>query len=151
MMNVVLCLMLLLNIGKASAQTLVLHHADDTTTDVELYTRPQVKFQNDKIIITSTVLNMEYPKEDVLRFTYKGGSTGITVPNTKADYLQEDGQLVFHGIKSAEKIAVYTTNGIRVPINISHSGDNATLPLKSIPSGIYLLDVNGKTSKFVKP
>ena len=146
-----LCLLFLVGISQTTAQTLVLWHADGTTTDVELYTKPQVKFQNDKVYIKSTVLNMEYPKENILRFTYKGGALGITNPSNNADYSQEDGQLVFHGLKETDVIAVYKTNGIRVPVSITRSGDTATLPLSAIPSGVYLLNVNGKTSKFTKP
>lgn len=136
---------------KTQAQTLVLHHADGTTTDVQLYTQPQVKFQDDKVLIISTVLDMEYPKADVLRFTYKGSSTGISIPTSKASVLQDNGQLVFHGIKPNEKIGVYTANGIRVPVRLTRSGSTATLPLSAIPSGVYLLNVNGKTSKFTRP
>ena len=132
------------------AQTLVLHHANGTTTDVELYTLPQVKFQGDKVLITSTVLDMEYPKEDVLRFTYKGSSSGISKPNGKANVSQENGQIVFHGILPEDKIAVYTANGIRVPVRLIRSGNTATLPLSAIPAGVYLLNVNGRTSKFTK-
>ena len=149
--SLLVCLLACAGIRQVTAQTLVLHHADGTTTDVELYTRPQVKFQDDKVVITSTVLNMEYPKSDILRFTYRGSFSGISTPSTKANYTQKDGQLVFRGIKSNEKIAVYTANGIRVPVNIFRSGDTATLPLNAIPSGVYLLNVNDKTSKFVKP
>ncbi len=133
------------------AQTLVLHHANGTTTDVELYTMPQVKFDGDRVLITSTVLDMEYPKQDVLRFTYKGGALGISKPNGKVEYSKENGQLVFHGIKSTGDIAVHTVKGIRVPVRIQLSGSTATLPLSAIPSGVYLLTVNGRTSKFTKP
>lgn len=143
-------LMAVAGLQRVAAQTLVLHHANGTTTDVELYTQPQVKFQNDKVLITSTVLNMEYSKADVLRFTYKGGSLGISNLSGKANVSQENGQLVFHGIKSDEKIAVYTANGIRVPVRLTRSGDTATLPLSAIPSGVYMLNVNGRTSKFTK-
>lgn len=132
------------------AQTLVLHHANGKTTDVELYTQPQVKFVGNKVLITSTVLDMEYDKQDVLRFTYKGGSTGISTPNAKADVSQENGQLVFHGVKSTDKIMVHTVKGILVPVRLQHSGSSATLPLSAIPSGVYLLTVNGRTSKFTK-
>ena len=149
-----LTLILLLALFSSSvtkAQTLVLHHANGTTTDVQLYTQPQVKFQNDKVLITSTVLNMEYPKENILRFTYKGSFTGISGPTDKANYSEYDGQLVFNGVKSQDKIAVYTVSGIRVPVTIQRTGDTAVLPLSAIPSGVYLLNVNGKTSKFTKP
>lgn len=146
-----ICLLYLAGICNVSAQTLVLHHANGTTTDVQLYTLPQVKFEGDKVLITSTVLDMEYPKQDVLRFTYKGGGSGISKPNGKAEYSQENGQLVFRGIKSTDNIAVHTAKGIRVPVRIQRSGSTATLPLSAIPSGIYLLSVNGRTSKFTKP
>lgn len=146
----VLCLLLLMGISKASAQTLVLHHADGKTTDVELYTLPQVKFEGDKVLITSTVLDMEFSKEDILTFTYKGGSLGISNPKENVNVSQENGQLVFHGIKSADKISVHTLNGVRVPVRLQHSGSSATLPLSAIPSGAYLLTVNGRTSKFTK-
>ena len=150
MITLVVCLMSLIGISTASAQTLVLHHVDGTTTDVELFTMPQVKFQNDKVLITSTVLDMEYSKSDVLKFTYKGGTSGISSPKEQADYSQENGQLVFHGIKSTDKLAVYAVNGIRVPVRLQHSGSSATLSLSSIPSGVYVLSVNGRTSKFTK-
>lgn len=146
---ILLFLFLSANVG-LQAQILVLHHANGTTTDVQLYTQPQVKFVDNKVLITSTVLDMEYPKQDVLRFTYKGGSLGISSPNTKANYSQENGQLVFHGIKSSDKIAIHTAKGILVPVHITRHGSTASLPLSAIPSGVYLLTVNGKTSKFTK-
>ena len=69
-------------INGLQAQTLVLHHADGTTTDVELYTQPRVEFQNDRVLITSPVLSMDYAKADVLRFTYKG--VVLAFPHRKA-------------------------------------------------------------------
>ena len=148
--SLLVCLLVLMGFSKVSAQTLVLHHANGTTTDVELLTMPQVKFQDDKVLITSTVLDIEYPKADVLRFTYKGGALGISSPKSKANVSQQNGQLVFHGIKSSDQVAIYTANGIRIPARLQHSGSTATLPLSAIPSGVYLLSVNGRTSKFTK-
>lgn len=150
MKMMMVCLLTLLCASFAKSQTLVLWHANGATTDVELYTQPQIKFENNKVLITSVVLDMEYPKQDVLRFTYKGGTLGISKPNGKSDVSQENGQLVFHGIKSSDKIAVYNTKGIRIPIQIQRNGSTATLPLSAIPSGVYLLNANGRTSKFTK-
>ena len=151
-MILLLYLLVFIGVSKSLAQTLVLHHANGTTTDVELYTMPQVKFQNDKVLITSTVLDMEYPKNNVLRFTFKpkGSATGISNTNAKANVSQEDGQLVFHSIKPSDHLVVYNAKGIRVPVRLQRSGSTATLPLSSIPSGVYLLSVNGRTSKFTK-
>lgn len=150
MIFTMLCLLFLSGLSSAKAQTLVLHHANGTTTDVQLYTMPQVKFDGDKVLITSTVLDMEYPKTNILRFTYKGGTLDISNPKGKVDYSQENGMLVFYGIKSTDNIAIHTTKGIRIPARIIRSGSTATISLNAIPSGVYLLSVNGQTSKFTK-
>ena len=130
--------------------TLVLHHADGTTTDVALFTQPRVTFTDGKLLVASPLLTMEYPAEQVLRFTYKGEGTGVALPHNEADYAQKDGQLVFSGLSAADRVAVYTTSGIRVPIRLVSLGNSLALPLSSIPQGVYILSVNGKTSKFTK-
>ena len=144
--------MVVLGSTSAMAQTLVLHHPGGTTTDVELYTQPRIEFQGDKVLITSPVLNMEYPKAEVLRFTYKGSTlTNIKASKTEADVSRDDDRLVFHHINAQDQVAVYTLNGIRVPVRLTRSGSDATLPLSQIPKGVYLLSVNGRTSKFTMP
>ena len=132
------------------AQTLVLHHPGNTTTEVDLFTMPRIEFEGDRVLITSTVLDMEYPKDQVLRFTYKGGSLDINSPKSEADYSRDGDRLVFRGIKADDQIAVYTSNGIRVPVSLTRSGSTAALSLSAIPKGVYLLSVNGHTSKFTR-
>lgn len=144
-------MLLLIAFGKVNAQTLVLWHADGSTTDVELLTQPKVLFENGKVLITSTVLDMEYPKESIVRFTFKGTTSYIKDSKKEADYSNENGRLVFHGIKQTEKVAVYKVNGIRVPVQLTRIGEDIVLSLSQIPKGIYLLSVNGYTSKFTRP
>lgn len=130
--------------------TLVLWHPDGTTTDVELFNQPRVQFLNDSVFITSTVLALKYDAKDILRFSYKGNGTGISLPQSETNYEQENGQLVFNGVKLTDHVALYTTNGIRVPVRLSSVNGHVSLPLSSVPKGVYVLNVNGKTSKFTK-
>ncbi|MBP5771708.1 MAG: hypothetical protein J6W75_10155 [Bacteroidaceae bacterium] len=143
-------LLMIIRSLNAQAQTLVLWHSDGTSTEVELYTQPNIQFNQDKVLVTSPVANLEYDAKDVIRFTYKGVNTGVSSPTEEADYIQEKEQIVFRNIKSTDKIALYKTNGIRVPVRLTRHGDSAVLPLSSIPTGIYMLSVNGRTSKFSK-
>ena len=149
---ILLCLLLQAWFGatRAVAQTLVLHHPGGTTTDVELYTQPRVEFQGDKVVITSPVLNIEYPKTEVLRFTYKGTPVSISAAKDKADVSRDGDRLVFHGVKANDKVAVYTADGIRVPVRLTRSATDVTLTLSQIPKGVYLISVNGRTSKFTR-
>lgn len=130
--------------------TLVLHHADGTTTDIALFTQPRVTFTAEKLCVTSPVLNLEYPAEEVLRFTFKDEATSITMPQNEADYQRTDGWLIFQGVTEKDQVAVYASNGIRVPVRLAVRGDKLAMPLNSIPQGVYVLSVNGRTSKFTK-
>ena len=143
-------LMFALNASAQNNATLVLHHADGTTTDVALYLKPRVVFDGDLVRITSTVLDMEYPKSNILRFSYTGKGSSISNPQSEASFTRDGDHLIFHGIRSTDKVAVYNSDGIRVPVQLSAASDGVTLSISSIPKGVYVLSVNGKTSKFTK-
>lgn len=135
----------------AQTQVLVLQHANGTSTEVELYTKPKVTFEGNKLFVKSSVINLEYQIGDVIRFYYKGKGTGINNLQIDTDYEQNNERLVFHNILPGDIVEVYNLNGVRIPVHIAYSDDNATIPLSSIPTGVYLLNVNGKTAKFKKP
>ena len=138
-------------IASAQTQVLVLHHKDNTTTDVELYTTPAITFEGDKMLINSSVLHMELKVGDVVRFTYKEKSTSIEHPETDATYTQQNGLIVFNGIQDASKITVYKSDGTRVPVRFSNFEGQLGFPLSSLPTGVYILSINGKTAKIVRP
>lgn len=150
-MLILALLMFALNASAQNNATLVLHHADGTTTDVALYLKPRVVFDGDLVRITSTVLDMEYPKSNILRFSYTGNGSSINTPQSEASFTRDGDRLIFHGISSTDKVAVYNSDGIRVPVHLSAASDGVTLSISSIPKGVYVLSVNGKTSKFVRP
>lgn len=135
----------------AQSQTLVLWHADGTTTEVELYTMPRIQMQADKMVITSQGVSQEFVKTDVLRFTYKGIGTGISQVNPKTAYRVDKDRVTFYGISSTDRIGVYTTGGMQIPVRLTDDGNKAILSLSSLPSGVYLVNVNGRTLKFIRP
>ena len=139
---------------KPEPRTLVLWHVDGTTTDVALSNMPKVEFTKDKVRITSFILDMEYPRTDIIRFTYKGGEdiqVGIDQASQAPDFIREGDRLIFHGVRSADKVTIYTIDGKRVPARLTESAEGVTLSLSSITRGVYILNVNGKTSKFTRP
>lgn len=149
-LTIIILLLALFNSKPLHAQSLILWHSNGNTTEVELYTQPHVEFVNDKVLVTSPVINLEYDKNDIIRFTYKGQGTDISLPIMESDFEKKDGHIILHDINSADKVAVYKVNGIRVPIQLSIQGKDAVLSIASIPSGVYLLSVNGRISKFTK-
>lgn len=146
----VILLIALLFSNAVHAQKLVLWHSNGSITEIELFTQPLVQFAGDKVLVTSPVINLEYDKKDVVRFTYRDIDTGISTPSKETVIEQKDGQIVLRNVSSVDKVAVYKADGVKVPVQLSFSGGNAVLPLSQIPSGVYLFSVNGRTSKFTK-
>ena len=144
-------MLLLTCASAATAQnktTLVLWHADGTSTDIALYLMPKVEFQDDNIRIISTVLDMEFPVSEILRFTYKGGENSIDAPQNVASFSKTGEYLVFHGIKNIEQVSIYTITGVSIPAQIISVNDGVALILSSVPRGVFVLSVNGKNYKF---
>ena len=144
---------LMLPVAKVVAQnqTLVLWHADGTTTEVELYTLPRIQMQADKMVIISQGVSQEFAKADVLRFTYKGVGSGISHVNPQTAYRVDEDRVTFYGINAIDCINVYTTGGMQIPVRLTADGNKTILLLRSLPSGVYLVNVNGKTLKFIRP
>lgn len=149
-LSIMILLLALFNSESVQAQSLILWHSDGKTTEVELYTQPRVLFVKDKVLVTSPVIDLEYDKNEIVRFTYKGENTNVGSQLKETDFEQKEGQMIFHNVKSVDKVAVYKANGIRIPVHLSFQGNSAVLSLAPIPSGIYLLSVNGQTTKFTK-
>ena len=135
----------------AQGQVLVLHHADGKTSEVELYTMPRIQFQADKMIITSQGVSQEFAKADVVRFTYKGFGTGISTVQPETRYRVDEDHVTFYGINGTDRISVYNASGVQIPVRLTADGNDAVLSLAQLPSGVYLVTINGRTLKFIRP
>ena len=130
--------------------SLVVTHADGTTTSYELFTKPRVTFVGDSVKITSPTVSAEYLSKDVLRFTYRMPNTAIE--KTLADsQLKSDGEyLIFGGNVKAGNVKLFTPDGVEVPTKFTTTSGGLRLRLSSLQKGVYLITINGRTSKFMK-
>ena len=144
--------LLLQTAAKAQVQTLVLHHVDGKTTEVELYTMPRIQLTADKMTITSQgVVSQEFDKTDVVRFTYKSVDTGIRAPKPEMAYRIDEDRVTFHGVPEANAVKVYNVGGVQIPVSLQVIGSDAILPLTQLPQGVYLVTITGRTLKFIRP
>ena len=130
--------------------SLVVTHADGTTTSYELFTKPRVTFVGDNVKITSSTVSAEYLSKDVLRFNYRMPNTAIE--KTSADsQLKSDGEyLIFGGTVKAGNVKLFTPDGVEVPTKFTTTSGGLRLRLSSLQKGVYLITINGRTSKFMK-
>ena len=138
-------------IAKAQTPTLVLHHENGTTSEVELYTMPRIQMTDSKMVITVQGTRQEFDKADVVRFTFKGIATGISAVKSETRYRVDKDRVTFYGVSSTDRISIHNANGMRLPIRLTTDGADAVLPLSQLPKGVYLVTVNGRTIKFIRP
>ncbi len=148
---VLLFLFISLSWLSVNTQTLVLHHTDGQTTDIELSEKPRIRFGTDNILISSSTLNLEYARKDVERFTFKAEDTGVGSVKNKIAYRIENDRIVFLGVTKADRIKVCSISGATLPVHLSMDGSNAILQLSTLPSDVCILTLNGKSFKLIKP
>ena len=81
---------------------------------------------------------------------YSDFETGISNTLFPADFHQEGLRIVLHNVKSMNGIALYGVNGMSIPINAAQQGDDYVISLENLSSGVYILNVDGKTTKILK-
>ena len=132
--------------------TLNVHLSDGTTQSILLYTRPQVTFEGDRVVFTSPVATFSYDAQLVVRFTYSGSKKPdrVTAPEAYEPYRQTEEQLIFDAKVKASDIQLFREDGMRMSIDVKNSDGRPSLSIKTLPSGVYLLKVNDRTSKILK-
>lgn len=149
---VAFCLLSSIGIIKAQEErnALVIWHADNTQTRLELSTRPQVTFSTDSVNVVSTSVSLKYAMSDVLRFSYAKVPSGIQSTNSDLTLRMNGENIYFVGVNSTDKIKLYSLDGKQMPLNLQPTSIGLCMPLSGLPSGVYLVNVNGRTSKFIK-
>lgn len=135
----------------AYGQTLVLHHADGTETEVQLYVMPKMTFDGNQLCIESPVVHLQYKLGEVVSYSFKDNTDGMEKLADDPAYEQRHGNLIFHGITSAADVAVFDSRGMQLPVRVTVNGSQAVLPLSALPSGVSMIRVNGRTAKFIRP
>lgn len=148
------CLLCLLAFGvrqNVSAQSLyVWDMKGNQIKVVDMGTIPVVKVTNDSLKIITSYIELRYGMKDVHKFTFDKGRTDLGSAIVHTIYHMENGQIIIQGANSSDHIAVYTIGGVIVPVDIRRQGDDSVLSLSSLRPGVYLLNVNGQTIKFVR-
>lgn len=134
----------------AQDQKLIVWHADGSTTSIELSSRPCITFNNNAVQINSAVSKMEMASRDVIRFSYTGmDTTPVKSIQQTTKYTWKDNQLILHG-NVCKKISIFRTDGVVEHVNTIHNGDDTIVELNALPSGIYVINMNGIIVKYLK-
>jgi hypothetical protein len=66
-------------------------------------------------------------------------------------YKRVGNRLVFLGLTSDDNACAYSLDGMRVPVSLSPCDEGMALLLDDMPQGVFVLRINGKSFKVVRP
>lgn len=152
-------LLLLLFLGVAGrvvadeVTALVIHDYDGGRTVWIIGDRPKVTYSSDSLLITSAGVEASYPLDDMWKFTFEQvemESTAIAAPSAETLAFSYNGDMVIvSNLVSGSLVRVFTPGGILIKSE-RPSTDSWIFQFSDIPSGIYIVDVNGKSFKISK-
>lgn len=131
---------------------LTLWEKDGTKVDYYLNGNPKITFTDTHAVISSNGVEVNYPLQEIERITY--GENAMTALNDieggVGDFNFDGNTLLFHEIEAGTVVSVYSLNGALLLKDAVGKTGRYALELSGIPTGIYLVNINGATYKIIK-
>lgn len=148
--------LILLNIGTLglmAQNVLVVRLADGGQHIFQLSERPELLWEGDNILISTSNTELTIPRSDFRGF---GASDPDALKSIGADgskiAIDANGKLKAEGLKAGSTIRIYDSMGRQVSLQSVSSNGRATVKLSGKPSGAYFVKIGDQpTIKILKP
>ena len=155
-------LVCMLILGRASASAVssdqpvvLVNLADGSQLEFALTERPQLLWEGDYVYFTAKGAQpVAVEKSSFRGFTFSGASGIHTLTETKERVVYDkQGIIQIEGVDQVSAVGVYDASGRQVNQNcVSASRGSAIVNLSMMPSGVYVIKLNKKSSfKIVRP
>lgn len=129
--------------------TLTVTLTNGEQTHYALWEVPSVKIIGDKLQIRWNKTNIALPIEEVKSFTFNS-LLAINEISHVSDFERYNDTLIFCSSDSKRILTITAANGMTVVSTTIEPNNSATISLSNLTPGVYLLSINGVTSKIVK-
>ena len=115
----------------------------------DLGEEPVITYNDGMLTITTSVSQISYGLEEVLKYTFSDQSTGIVSPEEmiKVKFLRN--MVIFYGLSRNTSIQVFAVNGMKVMDN-RVTDDVTTISLEELPMGVYIVKADCGTYKITR-
>ena len=122
---------------------------DGTTATISFDENPVIKLQPEKLIVQTDVATTEFDRSAVARFNYVTDLNGVEViEKNDVEVVNKGGVLSFANLPTASEIKLYSVDGKLLKNEIATG--SYTLELTNLSTGVYILNVNGVSTKIAK-
>lgn len=121
-------------------------------TSYQMLERPSVRFSGTRLVVDAMGLEVAYELDKVSKFTYEDLTTSIGQTGGEASgrFTMVDETLRFAASGRPLRVAVRTAGGKTLAEETLPAGAKLDFPLGGLPTGVYLVSLDGVTYKILK-
>lgn len=145
-----------LKIAAADINTILrIELKDGTNHDYLLADRPQINFEDDKVVFLCKSVSTSYNRDNVRNFVFLDDSgtriQQLKSGDTRFSYSVGAKQVTIEGNLSYEEIKVYSVSGQQYNPEVTYSSNQVIIFLAPLPNGCYVINIGNKQSiKIIK-
>lgn len=135
-----------------TSQRLVVWQKSGEKVFFDLLENPRTTFEGANLVITTSTLTVNYPLEQVQRYTYELQASGIENSNiNKPVRIRHDNDALYlENLKPDICISLYTADGKLVSSQKADDSQTIIISLANRPAGVYIVKANGVIYKMLK-
>lgn len=110
---------------------------------------PLIRFVGDKLVVNTNLYEFSYATATVQRYVFGTKTTGINSPVVDGKLFEGD-NITLNLLKSGSEVMVFSADGKVVLAGKANSQGVASLSLKNLPMGVYVVKTDSFTTKILK-
>lgn len=131
--------------------TLVVNLRDGTSASFALSDKPRITFSGASMSIVSAGSDAEFVRTDVKNYVFNDLATSIdNALEGEATVLADACGVTLSGLPCGTPVAVYSVGGQCVARDSADNDGRCTLSFGDLPRGIYIINYNSTTIKYLK-
>ncbi len=144
------CVITLTAWSQEMAHVLIVELRDGTSAKFALTDKPVISHSGNDVLIKSDWLSATYSIDAVRKYRFKEQDiTGIEAAEAEEQFtvVYTDGETVrIGGAGDKTRASVFAIDGRKVAAEVGNDGNMLSVSLINLPSGVYIVNVNGKQS-----
>lgn len=152
MKNKILLILLLFFSVRLSAReykALVVEMRDGSTASFLLAEKPKITFAGELMNIVSSASGMEFARADVRKYSFVDAPTSVDEAIVSPEAVIDGNTVVVCGVPDGTAVGVYTVGGAAV-MQSTAVGGSCTLSLENLSAGLYIVNYNNTSIKYLK-
>lgn len=138
---------------KADNTKLIVSFKDGNKIAYILDKKPKLTFSNSNLVVAIDDINVDYPLEGILQWSYEDNDITAIANRYKSDDISlcySKDRIVIMPHKKDCTFLLSSTNGVLVFQTKVKAEEQFVFPLSNLNSGVYIVTVNGISNKITK-